>query len=459
MNSELLATPEWQERLDILATKYDVPGVQVGVLALNGDEADIRVLVSGVTSLDTGVTVTEDTLFQYGSISKVWTTTLVMQLVDEGLLTLDTKVVDVLPDFRLADPAHAPAVTVRQLLTHTSGIDGDIFVDTGDGDDCVEKYVALLAETRPYTRPDGPLSYCNAGFVVAGRIVEVLRGLVWDDALVKYIYQPLGLTHVLTRAKQAPLFRTAVGHHADPESADAVPAKAWMLPRSVGPAGLVTGTADALLRFAALHLRDGVGLDGERVLSAESVRAMRTARVDLSAVSTVDKSWGLGWILTDWARPGQDAVTAAQHGGHTIGQVAKLSTFPELGVAVCVLTNADRGLGLVQELEALIGAELGLESPVPRVEQAGDLDHLLGSYESVMVRNTLVRDDDGRYFLEMESKSPAAEDVAQPRREVHPAGPNRFTVEHDGATVEFTHHTDGGHEYLYMYRLFQRVDR
>ncbi|MFI6920443.1 serine hydrolase domain-containing protein [Nonomuraea spiralis] len=183
MNTELLASPKWQERLDALAGKYDVPGTQVGVLKLDDEgNADIRILVSGVTSLNTGVTVTEDTLFQYGSIPKIWTTTLVMQFVDEGLLTLDTKVVEVLPDFRLSAPEHALEITVRHLLTHTSGIDGDSFVDTGDGDDCVEKYVAKLAETDPYRPAGGPLSYCNAGFVVAGRIVEVLRGMAWGDA-------------------------------------------------------------------------------------------------------------------------------------------------------------------------------------------------------------------------------------------------------------------------------------
>ncbi|MEU4804625.1 serine hydrolase [Actinosynnema sp. NPDC023587] len=463
MNTELLASAEWQERLDVLATEHHVPGVQVGVLQLDAEgNADIRVLVSGVTSLDTGVTVTEDTLFQYGSISKVWTTTLVMQLVDEGLLTLDTPVVEILPDFRLADPEHAPKVTVRQLVTHTSGIDGDIFLDTGDGDDCVEKYVAALADTHPYTRPDGPLSYCNAGFVLAGRIVEVLRGTTWDEAVAKHIREPLGLTRVITRAKDAPLFRTAVGHQDNPDrDADhqVVPAKVWMLPRSVGPAGLITGTADALLRFGAMHLRDGLGLNGERVLSAESARSMRTRQVDLSSVSTVDQGWGLGWLLTDWDRAGGDPVTASQHGGHTIGQVARLTTFPELGVAICVLTNADRGLGLVDELQALIGADLGLTAPKPVVAEGADIDDLLGVYETVAMRQTLTRDDDGRYFMDLETKVPDITDAPEPRREVTPSGKGRFIVDMEGALTEFTHVVDGEDDYLYMFRLFKRVDR
>ena len=92
---------------------------------------------------------TTDSVFQIGSITKVWTATVVMQLVDEGLLDLDTPVVEVLPELQLADPDVTKQVTMRHLLTHTSGIDGDVFTDTGRGDDCLEKYVALLGDVGP----------------------------------------------------------------------------------------------------------------------------------------------------------------------------------------------------------------------------------------------------------------------------------------------------------------------
>ena len=88
-----------------------------------------------------GVAATTDSVFQIGSITKVWTATVVMQLVDEGLLDLDAPVAEVLPELRLADPDVDQEVTIRHLLTHTSGIDGDVFTDTGRGDDCLEKYV------------------------------------------------------------------------------------------------------------------------------------------------------------------------------------------------------------------------------------------------------------------------------------------------------------------------------
>ena len=91
---------------------------------------------------------TTDSVFQIGSITKVWTATVVMQLVDEGLLDLDAPVVEVLPELRLADPDVTKQVTMRHLLTHTSGIDGDVFTDTGRGDDCLEKYVDAARRRR-----------------------------------------------------------------------------------------------------------------------------------------------------------------------------------------------------------------------------------------------------------------------------------------------------------------------
>jgi len=114
-----------------------------------------------------------------------------MQLADEGLLDLDTTVVTYLPDFGLADSEAARSLTVRQLLSHTAGFEGDIFTDTGWNDDCIEKYVATLA-TDPQLFPPGEMfSYNNAGFCVLGRIIEVLRGKPFDQALREHLVEVL----------------------------------------------------------------------------------------------------------------------------------------------------------------------------------------------------------------------------------------------------------------------------
>ena len=145
-----------------------------------------------------------------------------MQLADEGLLDLDATVVTYLPDFGLADSEAARTMTVRQLLCHKAGFEGDIFTDTGTNDDCVQKYVETL-KTDPQLFPPGEMfSYNNAGYCVLGRIVEVLRGKPWDQALREHLFTPLGLTHAATDANSAILFRAAVGHLPNPD-ADGLP--------------------------------------------------------------------------------------------------------------------------------------------------------------------------------------------------------------------------------------------
>ncbi|ALE04170.1 penicillin-binding protein (plasmid) [Arthrobacter sp. ERGS1:01] len=453
---DFLASQAWQNRIDALAKKYSVPGVQVGVIALDGEgRPDMRVMTTGVTSLATGIEVTPDTLFQYGSISKVWTTTLIMQLVDEGKLTLETPVVEILPEFSIADIANTKKITIRHLLTHTSGIDGDLFTDTGDNDDCVEKYVDELATAISVTPAGGQLSYSNSAFTVAGRIIEVLRGKPWDDVVVERLVRPLGLTHLITRTKEAPLFSTAVGHLANPDTASAdkvIPATRWMLPRSIGPAGSITGSMSSLLKFAAAHLRDGLALSGERILSVESTRLMRAPQFDLTAVSTVDQAWGLGWVLSDWG-----TVRSAYHGGATIGQIARLQTFPQLQMAIAVLTNSRGGSGLAEEIETAISVELGLAVPKPVAEspaESCDLTQILGTYESTSNSYELALDD-GRYYLTAIEKADVNGEPQAPPFPVVPLSNTRFLIEMDGKSYEFTHLLLDGNRYLYSTRLYK----
>jgi CubicO group peptidase (beta-lactamase class C family) len=222
------------ERLPELLAKYKVPGAAVGVYA-GGEVVDFA---AGVLSRATGVEATTDSVFQIGSITKTWTATLVMQLVDDGLLDIDKPVVTYLPDFKLADQDAANSMTVRQLLCHTAGFEGDVFTDTGNNDDCVEKYLETLA-ADPQLFPPGELfSYNNAGYVVLGRLIEVLRQKPYDQALREHLFAPLGLAHAATDAAAAILFRAAVGHlpGATPED-DPVPAPMWSLVKSNAPAG------------------------------------------------------------------------------------------------------------------------------------------------------------------------------------------------------------------------------
>src|SRR3954449_468649 len=189
----------WQERLALLAEKHGVPGASLAIL--EGDE--VAEAAYGVLNIRTGVEATPDSVFQIGSVTKVWTATLVMQLVDEGLLDLDAPVVTYLPDFRVADADVTRTVTTRHLLAHSSGIDGDLFLDPGRGDDCVEKYVAACADLGQNHPLGATMSYCNSGYTVLGRLIEVLRDQTWDAVVKERLFAPLGLTTAGTLPEEA----------------------------------------------------------------------------------------------------------------------------------------------------------------------------------------------------------------------------------------------------------------
>jgi len=377
---------DWPARLAVLARACRVPGASMAVLA--GDE--LFATACGVLNARTGVEATTDSVFQMGSITKVWTTTLVMQLVDEGKLDIDARVVEMLPEFGLADAAAARSITLRQLLTHTSGIDGDQFADTGRGDDAIARFVGYLHQVGCVHAPGARFSYCNAGFVVAGRLVEVLRGVPYDTVLRERLVQPLGLRATGTLPEHAILHRAAAGHFLD-AGGSAMVVPVWSLQHSNAPAGATAfTTASELLTFARLHLDDGMAASGTRLLSGESTRAMRTRQIELNgSAGVMADAWGLGWELKDGI-----GGTLVCHSGATIGQMAWLDLVPERRAALALLTNGGDATTLSRRVRDQVMREVagvGLP-PLPAIDASVRVDaaRYLGVYQRAGARVEVV---------------------------------------------------------------------
>ncbi|MFI9049540.1 serine hydrolase domain-containing protein [Streptomyces sp. NPDC053427] len=320
----------WKSRLDELLSTHRVPGAALAVLV----DGEIHELAGGVLHTGTGVEVTTDSVFQIGSVSKGYTAALVMLLAEAGKLDLDAPVVDVLPDFAVADAAASRTITTRQLLNHTSGIEGDYVNDTGRGDDCLARYVDGARHVGMTNPPGATMSYSSTAYNVLGRIVEVLTGTTWDEALKELIYAPLGLGHTMTLPEEVLRFRAAMGHMGDPGETP-VPTPVWnMMPRSAGPYGGICATAADVARFARLFVDGGTAPDGSRVMSAETVEAMLTREVEMPDQWFLGAHWGLGWGLFEW-----DGVRGFGHDGSTFGQLAYLRAIPEKGIAIALLTN------------------------------------------------------------------------------------------------------------------------
>jgi CubicO group peptidase (beta-lactamase class C family) len=380
---------ELQERLSGLAAKHKVVGASVAVLA----GGSIHQAACGVLNLSTGVEATTDSLFQTGSIGKVYTATIAMRLVEEGQLRLDEPIVASLPEFRVADPDVTKQVTLRHLLTHTSGIDGDYFVDTGRGDDALARYVEACADLRQSHPLGATMSYCNTGYIILGRLIEKVTGQHWHDALRARLIEPLGLTHTVSLPEQALRFRTAMGHIARPGE-ETRPAPSWELFHSGGPAGAnLCATPAELIAFARLHLDRGCAADGSRLLSEETAAAMREPQVTVPNrwVLGGGVHWGLGWMLFDWG-----GRWLFGHDGGTLGQSSFLRVVPDAEVAVALMTNGGNTSELYDELFRELLAELAGVTMPPRVEPPAkpvsvDLAPYVGVYERAGVRMEITR--------------------------------------------------------------------
>ncbi|UQT61258.1 beta-lactamase family protein [Streptomyces durmitorensis] len=377
----------WQARLDTLRAEHHVPAASLAVLV----DRTIHELASGVLHRGTGVEATTDSVFQMGSIAKIYTASLIMRLAESGELDLDAPVVEVLPEFSAADPDATKVITTRQLLSHTSGLTCDFTHDSGRGDDCLAKYVEAARDVALDCPPGTALSYSSVGYNVLGRIIEVVTGKVWDKALEDLLLTPLSLTHTMTLPEQALRFRAAMGHLGE-AGQDPDPAPAWdLMPRSAGPYGRVIATAGDVVRLAQMHLNGGLAQDGTRVLSEETVALMQQRVVESPDKWTVSADgWGLGWTLYDW-----DGVQGYGHDGASIGQYGYLRVVPSAGVAVALLTNG----GGARELYAALYRELladlaGVTMPAPFAPPAEppvvDLAPLLGTYrrEGVVITVT-----------------------------------------------------------------------
>ncbi|MFZ5826888.1 MAG: serine hydrolase [Bacillota bacterium] len=319
--------------------EHQVPGVGLGLLI----DGEAFAAGFGITSIENPLEVTGDTLFQIGSVTKTVTGTAMMRLVERGDLDLEGPVRRYLPDFRLGDEATAATVTVRHLITHVAGWPGDVFTDTGSGDDAVATYVAQMAEL-PQVTPLGELwTYNNAAFVVAGRVIEAVTGKTYEAAVRELVLEPLGMTHSFFFPNEVMLRRFVVGHMLKEEQLEI--ARPWNIPRSSNPAGGLVCSVQDLLRYARFHLAEGVAESGDRLLAAERIRQMHAPVVAASN----GQQMALSWFVQDVS-----GVRFLQHGGATWGQMALLWLAPEKGVALALLTNGQRGTTLNNQVSAWV---------------------------------------------------------------------------------------------------------
>lgn len=422
--------------------EFGVPGVALGIL-YNGT-ATIRGL--GITNVEDSLPVTAHTVFPIASISKTFATTAMMRLVEQGKVDLHAPVRAYVPEFRVRDDAVSRDVTVWHLLTHLGGWEGQVS-GPDRGAETLTNFLTTITDLMQVAPPGAAWSYNNAGFSIAGRVIEKVTGTSINRAIRDLVFQPLGLEHAGTTAGDFIVNRFAAGH----TTRDGKP----MLNRPFTPSVSVTAGGVGLcmtdlLTYARFHMGDGTSSNGARVLKRESLEQMRTSQ---SRKQGNDDDIGIGWHLRTVG-----PIRTASHGGTLGGHILLLEIVPERNFAIAILTNSSNGWRLIQDVErealrSYLGvsfapnqaiAHRGLVETLPSVQplsQQPDLAPYVGTY--VRPNNTVTVRAGGNQLLVQERPNNGQARAEMP---VSFYGPDRVVVidgPQRGQSIEFIRDAGG----------------
>ncbi|MGF1431668.1 serine hydrolase domain-containing protein [Kitasatospora sp. LaBMicrA B282] len=373
------------------AKELDVPGVAVGIL-MDGQE---YYAAHGVTSLANPLPVDEKTLFHLGSTTKIFTATALMRLVAEGRVELDAPVRRYVPELVLAEERNAAEITVLNLLNHTAGLEWNL-IDTEDERESLADFVAKMANLGIVGAPGERASYSQAGFNLAGRIIEKVTGLSYERAMAELLLDPVGLSDTFFDLDEVLVRKFALGYNRaeDGTLKTAQPWRAYPAgARGNLPGGGIVSSAGDLLRWARFQLGGGEG-----VLPGELLHRMREQTVELRASSLGD-GFGISWFLGSVA-----GVRTLGQAGSANGQFAELLIVPERDFAVVALSNAGpEGYPFNQAVSRwALERYLGLveEDPEPVGYDDARAREVAGRYE-IDVMNLDIATDGSRLTLEV----------------------------------------------------------
>jgi CubicO group peptidase (beta-lactamase class C family) len=344
---------------------WKVPGLAIAVV-----RNDSVIYTHGFGTLAVGSTtpVDDQTLFEIGSSSKAFTATLVAMEVSDGKMKYDQKLTELLPDFRLYDAEANAEATVRDALTHRTGIARGELAWLGAGVSRAE----VLHRVR-FLKPESPFrskwSYQNMMYLAAGEAAAKAAGDSWDNLVRNRIFVPLGMTSTYTMVP-ADNRNVATPHGL---IGDSVYTKPHMDIQDVAPAGAIVSNARDMAQWLRFQLNDGT-VNGKRLVSHVALAETHAPQIlmspgvnprtvsDTAPATTLFSAYGMGWMIEDYHH-----LLMWQHGGNTDGMTTAVGMLPEKKLGVVVLSSMngaqlpallmhyifDRQLGLpMQDLSA-----------------------------------------------------------------------------------------------------------
>ncbi len=339
-------------------TTWKVPGLAIAVV--HGDSLALM-RGYGTRTLGRAEPVSEHTLFAIGSASKAFTATLAAMMVDDGKMRWDEPATTHLPSFQLFDPYVSRELTLRDLLTHRSGlVRGDLVWYATEYDRAeILRRVRFL---KPTWSVRSQFGYQNIMYLAAGQAVAAAAGTSWDDLVRERIFGPLGMGETNTSVRDLTGRPDVATPHRDVE--DTLRIISWHNIDNIAPAGSINSTAADMIKWVRFQLAQGKV--GERQLVSPAALAETHTPQQVVPITADAKAlnpythmmtYGMGWFVQDYRGRELD-----QHGGNIDGMSALVAIMPEEKLGLVILTNANGSplptIVMNRVLDAFLGAEL-----------------------------------------------------------------------------------------------------
>ena len=352
---------------------WESPSVAIGIIK------DGKVVLCegfGHRDVEAGFPATGKSLYQMGSCSKAFTSALVAILVDQGKISWDEPLINYLPNVRFLEDYTTSNLTMRDILSHRSGLPRHEYAWYGT-DFTKEELVFNLRYLEPNKPIRTKFQYNNYGYILAGYAVEKITGKTWEECVQEYILNPLGMerTNMFVDAT------TTDPDHAEPYDRPDAAADNMKGMKKIpfykmaeedyttqtgspaGPAAAVNSSAEEMLKWVTLHLNRGE-FDGKRIISEKSMDELHKPNMLLPYLFDMPQeemklpSYGMGWFVESYR-----GYTLGEHGGNLDGFSAHTGFIPELNLGVVAYTNmnvSNLHVALAHEIyDYYIGAEGG----------------------------------------------------------------------------------------------------
>lgn len=323
-------------------TTFDVPGISVGILK------DGEIVYSkgfGVRSLTNKKDMNENTLVGVASNSKGFTCFALAMMVDDGKLNWDDKVRKHIPEFQLYDPWVTQEFTVRDLVTHRSGMAlgaGDLMFFPEGNDFTVTDVINNVKYLKPESSFRSKFAYNNNMFIIAGEVLKRVSGLSWEEFIEQKIMKPVGMKNSKASYNRVTNRTNIIDAHTRTEGKVIQIPHDWS--ETANAAGGIVSNVKDMLTWAKFLMNDAVTTEGKRLLSSNQFHELWQLQTPLKVgkndwYNSNFRGYGLGWFLTD-VKGGHKQV---YHTGGLLGTVTQFTMIPDLNLAIIVLTNQMNG--------------------------------------------------------------------------------------------------------------------